>query len=54
MNSKNILAVVGLVAIIILGIYFINESSKSDVEKFGDSLENAAEDVADAIKDESD
>ncbi len=51
MNSQKILAIVGVVAIIIGGIYFINESGKSDIEKLGDSLENAADDVADAIKD---
>ena len=51
MQSKSLLAAVGVVAIIIAGVYFINESQKSDVEKLGDSLEEVGEDVADAVDD---
>lgn len=51
MNSKNTLAIVGVAALIVAGIYFINESQKSDAEKLGDSLEEAGEDVADAVDD---
>lgn len=51
MNSKNTLAIVGVAALVIAGIYFVNESQKSDVEKLGDSLEEAGEDVADAVDD---
>lgn len=51
MNSTKFLAAVGVVAIIAIGAYAINESRKSDAEKLGDSLENAAEEVADAIED---
>jgi uncharacterized protein (UPF0333 family) len=50
-NSTKFLAAVGVVAIIIAGVYFINESGKSDLDKLGDSIENAADDVADAVKD---
>jgi len=51
MNSKNTLAIVGVAALILAGIYFVNESQKSDTEKLGDSLEEAGEDVADAVDD---
>lgn len=45
------LIMAGCVAVIIGGTYYINESNKSDTEKLGDSIENAADDVSDAIKD---
>jgi len=54
MNSTNILATVGIVAIIAVGAYAINESRKSDSEKLGDSIENAAEDLGDAVEDATD
>ncbi|WP_165793719.1 hypothetical protein [Hyphococcus luteus] len=50
-KTQKILMIAGFVAVIIGGTYYINESSKSDTEKLGDSIENAADDVSDAIKD---
>ena len=54
MQSKSILAAVGVVAIIFAVVYFINESQKSDVEKLGDSLEKVGDDIADAVNDTKD
>lgn len=51
MQPKSILAAVGVIAIIFGGIYFINQSQKSDVEKLGDSLEEVGDDIADAVDD---
>jgi hypothetical protein len=51
MTSTKFLAAVGIVAIIAVGAYAINEGRKSDSEKLGDSIENAADDVSDAVKD---
>lgn len=51
MNSTKFLAAVGIVAIIAVGAYAINESRKSDAEKLGDSIEDAAEDIGDAVED---
>lgn len=51
MKTKSILAAVGVVALVAAGIYFVNQSQKSDVEKLGDSLEEAGEDIADAVDD---
>lgn len=53
MESKKILAAVGVAAIIFAGVYFINESQKSDVEKLGDSLEKVGHDISDAVDDAS-
>ncbi|MDZ7628340.1 MAG: hypothetical protein U5J99_08000 [Parvularculaceae bacterium] len=49
MQSKNLLAAIGVVAIGVAVIYFINESQKSDAEKLGDSLEEMGDDIADAV-----
>jgi hypothetical protein len=54
MQSKSILAAVGVVAIIFAIVYFINDSQKSDAEKLGDSLEEVGEDIADAVDDATD
>lgn len=54
MQSKSILAAVGVIAIIFGGIYFINQSQKSDAEKLGDSLEKVGDDIADAVEDATD
>lgn len=54
MNSTKFLAAVGIVAIIAIGAYAINESRKSDTEKLGDSIEDAADEVGDAIEDATD
>ncbi len=51
MQSKSLLAAVGVVALIIAAVYFINQSQKSDAEKLGDSLEEVGEDIADAVDD---
>ena len=51
MNSTKFLAAVGVIAVIAIGAYAINESRKSDAEKLGDSIEDAADDVGDAIED---
>ncbi len=50
-TSKNLLAIVGVVALVAGAIYFVNESQKSDIEKLGDSIENAGNDLADAVDD---
>lgn len=54
MQSKNILAAAGVIAIVVGGAYFINQSQKSDAEKLGDSLEEVGEDIADAVDDATD
>lgn len=51
MNSTRFLAAVGVVAIVVIGAYAINEGRKSDTEKLGDSIEDAADEVGDAIED---
>ncbi len=51
MQSKSILATVGIVALVLAAVYFFNESQKSDVEKLGDSLEEVGDDIADAVDD---
>lgn len=48
-SGAKIFAVIGVVAVIGVGIYAINESQKSDVEKLGDSIEEVGEDIKDAI-----
>lgn len=49
--SKNLLSIVGVVALVAVAIYFINESQKSDIEKLGDSIERVGDDLADAVDD---
>ncbi len=44
MDVKRILAVVGVLAIIGVSLYLVNDYRKGDMEKFGD-------DVADSVKD---
>ena len=51
MNSTKLLAAIGVVAIIAVSVYAINEGRKSDAEKLGDSIEDGADDVGDAIED---
>lgn len=50
-STTRVLALVGVVAIIGVGVYAINESGKSDVEKLGDSIEDVGEDIKDAVND---
>ena len=54
MQSNTILAAVGVVAIVVVGAYLINQSQKSDAEKLGDRLEEVGEDIADAVDDATD
>lgn len=54
MNSGKLLAVIGVVALVGLGVYAINESNESDADKVGDAIEDAADDVGDAAEDAAD
>lgn len=51
MNSQQISAVIGVAAVIIGAIYFINVNRNGEAEKLGDSIENTAEEVVDGVKD---
>ncbi len=44
-------AIIGVIAVIGIGVYILGESQKSDAEKFGDSIEEAGEDLKDAVQD---
>jgi len=48
-SSTKVFAVIGVIAVIGIGAYAINESQKSDAEKVGDSIEEAGEDIKDAV-----
>jgi hypothetical protein len=50
-RNQGTVAAIGAGALVVIAVLLFNESQKSDVEKLGDSIENAGDDVADAVKD---
>jgi hypothetical protein len=52
MSSNRILAIIGVIALIGVGIYAINESQNDD--DVGDAIEEAADEVGDAAEEVGD